>query len=117
MPSKLGLLRYEALADRILDVMLFRLRDEATMTCDALEPGNRLAEFHSVSRPAGRLSLKKPESLALMSMRCGGPPNVQAKKAPDLQETRGGPEVHGATIAARKGGSEEGPVPSVQLLS
>ena len=114
--SKLGLQRYEALADRIMDVMLFRLRDEAAMPCDALEFGNRLAEFHSVSRPAARLSLKKPNSLALISIRCGGQPNVQATKARDLQQTRRGPEVHSATIAARKGGYEMGPVPSIQLL-
>ena len=108
MPSKLGLLRYEALANRIMDVMLFRLRDEATMPCDALQSENRLADFHSVSRPAARLSLKKPNSLALISIRCGGQPNVQATKARDLQQTRRGPEVHSTTIAARKGGSEDG---------
>ena len=90
-----------------MDVILFRLRDDATMPCDALESENRLAEFHSVSRPAARLTLKKPKSLALMSMRCGGPPNVQATKAPDLQETRRGPEVYSAAIAARKGRSED----------
>ena len=96
--------------------MLFRLRDEATMPWDALEPGNRLAEFHSVSRPADRLSLKKPESLALLSMRCGGPPSVQPTKARDLQGTVVTQRSMAPLSLRDRKAPKMGPVPSFYIL-